>query len=140
MSGAVRRAARRSPTWRARAGGLALGGVDGQQREGEDGEADDGGRDALAAAERLDGQVLGAVDAEQHDHEQEEHDDGAGVDDHLHGGEEVGVLGDEQHGDAEQGGDQREGGVHRVAVEHHPQRTGDAGPTGDEEDEELHQC
>ena len=47
-------------------------------------------------------EVLGLVDAEQHDHEQEQHDDGAGVDDHLHGGEEVGVLGDEQHGDAEQ--------------------------------------
>ena len=39
--------------------------------------------------ERLDAQVLGAVDAEQHDHEQEQHDDRAGVDDHLHGGEEV---------------------------------------------------
>ena len=33
------------------------------------------------------------VDAEQHDHEQEQHDDGAGVDDHLHGGEEVGARG-----------------------------------------------
>ena len=35
---------------------------------------------------------VGAVDAEQHDHEQEQHDDRAGVDDDLHGGEEVGVL------------------------------------------------
>ena len=52
--------------------------------------------------DRLDPQVLGAVDAEQHDDEQEQHDDRAGVDDHLHRGEEVGVLGDEQHGDAEQ--------------------------------------
>ena len=57
-----------------------------------------------------------AVDAEQHDHEQEQHDDGAGVDDDLHGGQEVGLLGDEQHGDAEQGGHQAEGGVDRVAA------------------------
>ena len=44
--------------------------------------------------------VVGAVDAEQHDHEQEQHHDGAGVDDHLHDGQEVGLLGYEEHRDA----------------------------------------
>ena len=38
-----------------------------------------------------------------------------GVDDHLHGGEEVGALRHEQHGDAEQRHHQHERGVHRVA-------------------------
>ena len=41
------------------------------------------------ADQRLGLEVVGPVDAEQHDHEQEQHDDGAGVDDDLHGGEEV---------------------------------------------------
>ena len=96
------------------AGGLAVGGGDGQQRQAEHARADDPGGDALAA-ERLDREVLGPVDAEQHQHEQEQHDDGAGVDDHLHGGQEVGLLGHEQHGDAEQRGHERQGRVHRVA-------------------------
>ena len=80
-------------------------------RQGEDRRADDGGRRPLAA-ERLGRQVFRLVDAEQHDHEEEEHDDGAGVDDDLHGGEEVGLLGDEQHGDAEQRHHQRQRRVH----------------------------
>ena len=69
-------------------------------------------------------QVLGLVDTEQHDHEQEQHDDRAGVDDHLHGGEEVRLLRDEQHGDAEQGEHEAERGVHRVAADdrHRPRR------------------
>ena len=60
-------------------------------------------------------EVVGLVDAEQHDHEQEQDDDGAGVDDHLHGGEEVGVLGDEQHATPKSVADQAQRGVHRVA-------------------------
>ena len=82
--------------------------------------------DPLASAQRLDREVLGPVDAEQHDDEQEQHDDGAGVDDHLHGGEEVGLLGDEQHGDAEQREHERQRGVHRVAAEHHTEGARDA--------------
>ena len=61
-------------------------------------------------------QGLGLVDAEKHDHEQEEDDDGAGVDDDLDGGEEVGLLGDEEHGHAEQRRHQRQRRVHGVAV------------------------
>ena len=113
---------------------------------------DDGGRPATTSAgtddaasgrctrERLDREVLGVVDAEQHDHEQEQHDDRAGVDDDLHGGQEVGLLRDEEHGDAEQGEHEAERGVHRVAcagstptapTEHHRR--------GDDEDEQFHQ-
>ena len=87
-----------------------------EDREGEDGETDDERRDPLTAAERLDGQVLGPVDAEEHQHEEEQDDDGAGVDDHLHRGQEVGLLGDEEDRDPEQRADERERGVHGVAV------------------------
>ena len=59
--------------------------------------------------------VLAPVDAEEHDHEEEEDDDGAGVDDDLHGGQEVGLLLNEQDGHAEERHDQAQGGVHRVA-------------------------
>ena len=52
--------------------------------------------------DRLDREVDRLVDAEQHDHEQEQHDDRAGVHDHLHRGEEVGLHRDELDGDAEQ--------------------------------------
>ena len=76
------------PPWPS-AGGLAA--EDQARGRAEHGEADDDGGDALAA-ERLDREVLGSVDAQQHDHEQEQHDDGAGVDDHLHDGQEVGLL------------------------------------------------
>ncbi len=65
---------------------------------------------------------LAPVDAEQHDDEQEQDDDRAGVHDHLHRGEELGVLLHEEHGDAEQGHHQHEGGVDRVAREHDPER------------------
>ena len=46
--------------------------------------------------------VLGAVDPEEHDHEEEQDDDGAGVDDDLHGGQEVGLLLDEEDGHPEE--------------------------------------
>ena len=90
--------------------GDGAGGDHGDEPGGQQG-AEGEGRRALAD-EGLGLEVLGPVDAQQHDHEQEQHHDGAGVDDDLDGGQEVGVLGDEQHGDAEQGGHQREGGVH----------------------------
>ncbi len=79
------------------------------------------------------------VDAEQHDHEQEQHDDRPGVDDHLHGGEEVRLLGDEVHGDAEQREHEAERGVHRMAA--HARRRGRRrSPSPSEnEDHELHQ-
>ena len=81
------------------------------------------GQRALAA-QRLEGHVLLPVDPEEHDHEQEQHHDGAGVDDHLHGGQERGMLEDEEHGHAEQGHDQHQGGVDRVARHHHPDGAG----------------
>ena len=57
-------------------------------------------RDRALEAQRL-GQRLAPVDAEQHDHEDEEHDDRAGVDDHLHGRDELRVLEQEEHRDAQ---------------------------------------
>ena len=82
-------------------------------------------------------QVLGLVDAEQHDHEQEQHDDGAGVDDDLHGGEEVGLHRDEVHGDAEQRQHEAERGVHRVRVQHDPERPAEHHPRRDHEHDEV---
>ena len=118
------------------AGGLEVGVGHGHDRQGEDGGGHDHGRDALAA-DRLHLQVLGPVDAEQHEDEQEQHDDGAGVDDHLHGGQEVGLLRHEQHGDAEQRGHQRQGGVDGVGAEHHAHRAGEADGAGHREHEQL---
>ena len=63
-----------------------------------------------------------AVDAEQHDHEEEQHDDRARVHDDLHGGEQVGVLHDEEHRHAHERDDEQQRGVHRVAREHHTER------------------
>jgi hypothetical protein len=63
-----------------------------------------------------------------------------GVDDHLHRGEELRLLGDEQHRDAEEGGHQAQRGVHGVRRQHHAQRTREADAPGDEEDEQLHQA
>ena len=95
-------------------GDRVAGADDGGDHEPGQPEPDDRRQRALDR-ERLDRQVVGLVDAEQHDHEQEQHDDRAGVDDHLHGGEEVGLEGDEVDGDAEQREHERERGVHRVA-------------------------
>ena len=78
---------------------------------------------------------LPSVDAQEHDHEQEQDDDGAGVDDDLHGGQEVGRLVDELDGDAEQGHDQHEGAVDRVAQQDHAEGAGqDQGGAGEEHD------
>ena len=57
---------------------------------------------------------LDAVDAEQHDHEQEQHHDRAGVDDDLHGGEEVGVLATNSTATPNRVSDQAQRGVHRM--------------------------
>jgi hypothetical protein len=64
--------------------------------------------------EWIHGQVLLLVHSEEHDHEEEEHDDGPGVDDHLHGGQEVGPLFDEEDGDPEQRHHEHQRGVHRI--------------------------
>ena len=77
------------------------------------------------ARQGLLGQVLLAVDAEEHDHEEEQHHDGAGVDDDLHGGQEVGLLLDEEHGHPEQRHDQHQRGVHGVAGDHHADGAGE---------------
>src|SRR5690606_14429805 len=95
------------------------------------------GRGGPLPDERLDPQVLDPVDGEQHEHEQDEDDDGAGVDDDLHGGQEVRLLGHEQHGDAEQGADERQRRVHRVLAEDDAQRADQAGRGGDGEDDQL---
>src|SRR5207247_6100195 len=62
--------------------------ADEEEQLRERGDADERSEWTLAS-QWLDGQALGTVDTDEHDHEEEEHDDGAGVDDHLHGGEEV---------------------------------------------------
>ena len=87
--------------------------------------------------QRFDLEVLGPVDAEQHDHEQEQHDDRPGVDDHLHGGEEVRLHGDEVHGDAEQREHEAERGVHRAAAHDDADRPGEHHQRRGDEDEQL---
>ena len=105
----------------------------------DDPAADDDRQRALQL-ERFDLQVLGLVDAEQHDDEQEQHHDRAGVDDDLHGRQEVGVLGDEQHGDTEQREDQAERGMNRMRARRStPISTGQAPSARADEDEQLHQ-
>ena len=94
-------------------------------------------RQRSLGGDRFGAQVLGGVDAEQHDHEQEQHDDRAGVDDHLHGGEEVGLEGDEVHGDAEQREDQRQRRVHGVVAGDHADRADEHHRRGGDEDEQL---
>ena len=74
--------------------------------------------------ERLDLQILGLVDAEQHDDEQEQHDDRAGIDDDLHSGQELGLLGHVHHGDAEQCEDEAQRGVNRMRARDDPDRPG----------------
>ena len=116
------------------AGEAVLGDADDHQQERGQQRGDaDAGQDALAD-ERLLAQVLLAVDAEQHDHEQDQHDDGAGVDDDLHGGEELGVLLEEQHRHAEQRRHQAERRVDRVARDHDPDRAGQHDDRGHDED------
>ncbi len=82
-----------------------LAGDHDEQQSGADQERH-GQTDPTLDHERVGSQVLDAVHAEQHDHEQEQHHDRAGVDDDLHGGQEVGVEREEEHRDAEQGRDQ----------------------------------
>ena len=100
---------------------------DGSDEQADDADAHHGGERALDR-DRVDAQVLGLVDAEQHDHEQEQHDDRAGVDDHLHGGEEVGLHRHEVHGDPEQRQHEAQRGVHRVPV-HARRRTPHRAPS-----------
>ena len=83
---------------------------------------------------------VGLVDAEEHDHEQEQDDDGAGVDDDLHGGEQVGLLGHEEHGHAEQGPHQRQGVVDRVAEGDDAHGAGEHDGRADDEDDRFHQA
>ena len=104
------------------------------------GERDDPERDRRRAleVERL-AQRLLAVDAEQHDHEEEEDHDRARVDDHLHGGDELRALEDEQHRDREERQHEAERGVHRVAAQDHAEAPGERETRRDEEEERLHQ-
>ena len=79
--------------------------------------------------------IVGLVDAQQHDDEEEQHHDGPGVDDDLHGGQELGVLGDEQHGHPEQGAHQAQRGVDGVARADHPERRRTRQMIGSEEED-----
>ncbi len=122
------------------AGGLSVGGGEREEWEREDDEADDECSDALAG-DRLDREIFGLVDPQEHEHEQEQHDDGAGVDDHLDGGEEVGLLRHEEHSDPEQGGYEGERRVHWVLADDDTDGAAQADNGRHREDEQLdHQC
>ena len=90
---------------------------DGPHQQGGEAQADDEGRDALPAQGLHEG--VAGVHADEHQDEQEQHEDGAGVDDHLHGGQEGGVLGGVQPGQAEHHAGQEQRGVHRALAQHH---------------------
>ena len=109
-----------------------------QQESGQERHADADGQRPLGAERFVEDILL--VDAEQHDHEQEKDDDGPGVDDHLHGGQEVGALEDEEDRHREQRQHQRQGGVDGFAGHDHPARPGEGGEGEDGEDGPLHQC
>ena len=94
-----------------------------EQQQGEPRRPDDEGERPLAG-KRIALQGFQPVHAQQHDDEQEEHHDGAGVDNHLHDGEEVGRLLHEQHGDAEQRHHEHQGGVDGVAGSDDPDGAG----------------
>ena len=97
------------------------------------GHAEGGGRPL--SLERLDPQILGAVDAEQHDDEEEQHDDRAGVDDDLHGREEVGVLGTNSTATPNSVITRLSAAVDGIAPQHHADRAHQNDRGGDDEDE-----
>ena len=59
--------------------------------------------------------------------------------DDLHRGQELGVLGDEEHGDPEQGPDEAEGGVDGVLPGDHAEGTEETDERPGDEDRDLHQ-
>ena len=69
--------------------------------------------------EGVGGDALDPVNTDEHDDEEEEHDDGPGVNDDLHGGQEIGLLSDEQDRDSEQRLDEHQRRVDRVAGDDH---------------------
>src|SRR5664280_2779964 len=85
-----------------------------ERDETRDGDDDTDAGEGPLANEWFDPHRVTPVHAEEHDHEEEEHDDGPRVHDDLHGGEEVGGLGDERNGDAEERHDQTERRVHWI--------------------------
>ena len=100
--------------------------------------ADHRGEGTLAGY-RFNAQVFRPVDTEQHDHEQEQDDDGPRVDDHLHGGQERGVLEHEQHRHPEEGPDEEQGSVDRVAGQHDTDGPALDDRRSDDEDRGVHQ-
>src|ERR1043165_1440219 len=88
----------------------------------------EGGEDAL---------LRQVPDVNEHDHEEEEDHDAAGVDEHLHGADELGPLDDEEHGDAEEREQQEQRRVHRVAHGDDEDRRRHGDGADDQEDEEI---
>ena len=101
-----------------------------QLHEGEDPEDD---RDQPLAGERVAFEGLATVDAEKHDHEQEQNDDRARVHDDLHRGQELRVLLDEEHRDAEKRHHEHERRMDGVARQDDPERPDDADDRRDRE-------
>src|ERR1043165_469592 len=105
---------------------------DGEEEEEQpepDGKAalPEGGEDAL---------LRQVPDVDEHDDEEEEDHDAAGVDEHLHGADELGPLDDEEHGDAEEREQEKQRRVHRVAHRDDEDRRRHGDGADDQEDEE----
>jgi len=94
------------------------------------------GQQALAA-ERVGSHLLLAGD-QDHDRKDEQHGDGAGIDDHLDGGQELRVQGQEEPGHAGQVDDEEQGPVDGVALEDQPGCRADHQRRQDREGDERH--
>jgi hypothetical protein len=86
-------------------------------------------------AQRVGAKIFGSVNTQQHDNEKEQHNNCTGVHDYLHRGQELCVLGHEEHGDAKQSEHQTQCGMHRIAPHDHTDRTTDHHDGGTNKDE-----
>jgi hypothetical protein len=85
--------------------------------------------------------VLDVVfEIEIHDHEQEQHHDRAGVHDHLHHGEELGLKQQIEPGERAEPEHQPQCAGHRIALEHHHQAAAGQQRREGEEQERGHDC
>ncbi len=55
----------------------------------------------------------------QHDDEEKQHHDAAAIDEHLHGGDELGMAQQEERRHRQERGQQRDRAVHRIAQRDH---------------------
>src|SRR5208337_2259241 len=81
--------------------------------------------------------LLGLPQIQEHDDEQEQHHDGPGVNDHLDGGDELGMGQQVDAGYRKEVDDEPEGASQGVALKDH-QAAGDQGHCGQDEKQNLH--